>query len=329
MKGIAVVMMIQVHIMELFAIPAVFESIIGKASLFLGGPFAAPVFLAVMGYFLAASNRSLTSLAGRGLKLILLGLALNIGLNLHLLIKIYSGAIDDDPLKYIFGADILFVAGISIILIASFRKISRDDLVPYLLLMLALPIFSSLLPESPREGNLYTYLGSFLWLKTDWSYFPFLPWFSYALLGYIFHRMEKTEHPWLIWIRAHRTFVFNVLMILLIVSSFYPVRVITDLPEYYHHGIYPFLWIAGFIGWLMLVLDRVLKEWPDGRVVRYLCWLGKNVTAVYVIQWLIIGNIATAIYRTQHLLWLFFWFAGILAMSSLLAYLYLRLYGRE
>jgi len=50
-KGIAVVLMIQVHLTELFAIPEWYEGVAGKLSLFLGGPPAAPVFMFLMGFF--------------------------------------------------------------------------------------------------------------------------------------------------------------------------------------------------------------------------------------------------------------------------------------
>jgi uncharacterized membrane protein YhdT len=39
---------------------------------------------------------------------------------------------------------------------------------------------------------------------------------------------------------------------------------------------------------------------------------------VYIIQWLIIGNIATAIYQTQTLTSFPFWFAGIFAATVLI-----------
>jgi uncharacterized membrane protein len=58
LKGFAVLFMIQVHIMEQFATPDTCNSIIGKISMFLGGPFCAPVFMAVMGYFLAFSSKN-------------------------------------------------------------------------------------------------------------------------------------------------------------------------------------------------------------------------------------------------------------------------------
>ena len=78
MKGIAVIAMIQVHIMELFAKAEILEGPVGKASLFLGGPFAAPVFMTVMGYFLAGSVKRTREKMKRGLQLIGLGFLLNI-----------------------------------------------------------------------------------------------------------------------------------------------------------------------------------------------------------------------------------------------------------
>jgi uncharacterized membrane protein len=50
LKGLAIILMIQVHITELFLDHAGRESIVGKISLFLGGPFTAMVFMIVMGY---------------------------------------------------------------------------------------------------------------------------------------------------------------------------------------------------------------------------------------------------------------------------------------
>jgi hypothetical protein len=57
LKGLAVLLMIQVHIMEQFVSSDTYNSLIGKASMFLGGPPCAPVFLAVMGYFLAITAK--------------------------------------------------------------------------------------------------------------------------------------------------------------------------------------------------------------------------------------------------------------------------------
>ncbi|PJB59375.1 MAG: hypothetical protein CO098_03725, partial [Bacteroidetes bacterium CG_4_9_14_3_um_filter_41_19] len=90
LKGMAVILMIQVHLIELFATQEIYDSFFGQLLLFLGGPPAAPVFMAVMGYFLAFSKRGLLFDVKRGFKLIIWGFALNIGLNLNLFFHIYT-----------------------------------------------------------------------------------------------------------------------------------------------------------------------------------------------------------------------------------------------
>jgi len=107
LKGLAILFMIQVHIMELFIDYAGRESIVGKVSLFLGGPFTAMVFMIVMGYLVAKSQKTTVQTLLRGLKIFVLGFFLNIGLNFHLLLKIKYDGWPYNPLEYIFGVDIL------------------------------------------------------------------------------------------------------------------------------------------------------------------------------------------------------------------------------
>ena len=52
LKGIAVLLMIQVHVIELFSTDAINSSRIGHILLFLGGPPVAPVFAVIFGYYI-------------------------------------------------------------------------------------------------------------------------------------------------------------------------------------------------------------------------------------------------------------------------------------
>jgi len=56
-----------------------------------------------------------------------------------------------------------------------------------------------------------------------------------------------------------------------------------------------------------MLLWLVIQKFSEFPVIAFLRWLGKNITVFYVIQWLIIGNIATAIYQTQELSRYWFW----------------------
>ena len=61
LKGLAVIFMIQVHLIELFARQDIFSSNIGSVLLFFGGPPAAPIFMAVMGYYIAQSKKTIST----------------------------------------------------------------------------------------------------------------------------------------------------------------------------------------------------------------------------------------------------------------------------
>ena len=68
-------------------------------------------------------------------------------------------------------------------------------------------------------------------------------------------------------------------------------------------------------------LRFLIHEFPSTYAGTFLKWLGKNITLFYIIQWLIIGNIATAIYQTQTIETSFFWFTGIFLTTTVLTWL--------
>ena len=322
MKGVAVVAMIQVHIMELFAHPEIYSSTIGGVSLFLGGPFAAPVFMAVMGYFIAGSANGGREKVRRGILLLALGFLLNIGLNFHLLLKIYNGTFDLNPLEYIFGVDILFVAGLSLILIAVLEKIFTRRFIPAIVLAILVPLLSPYLPDLP---NSWKYFQAFIYGDYSWSYFPVFPWFAFPLLGYGLKKFQTEYRDAWQRFEQRKTIILVIIAILLLIFFRPAYKIIIDLPSYYHHHILLFAWLTAFLVLFTWIAEIIEALAGGSRTLKYLKWLGKNVTVVYVVQWLVIGNIATAIYRTQTWLVLVIWFAAILAVTSLASYFYSRM----
>ncbi len=318
LKGVAVILMIQVHILELFSLNDVLTSNIGSVLLFLGGPPAAPVFMIIMGYFIAKVNPELKSSLKRGIKIILIGLLLNTGLNLHLFIKIYQEEIIADPLPYLFGVDILFLAGLSIIVIGIVNEFFRNKLTPLIILIIVLSI-----PEifsSQWENFDFPYLTAYLYSDAWWSYFPVIPWISYPITGYLFY---------LIWpdIKKHIRhevsflFIFLVSLIILISTLQYGIRTASKLEVYYHHDILYFLFIINFmISWTLLF--RFIANKYGNKITQFVRWVGINVTTFYIIQWLIIGNIATKIYKTQTGLQSFGWFIIVLMLTSVFTLLW-------
>jgi uncharacterized membrane protein len=200
LKGLAVLFMIQVHVMEQFATVEVYESLLGQVSMFLGGPFCAPVFLAVMGYFLASGNKPFLYYLKRGILLFAGGILLNLARSANLLIRIFNGSIDLNPWTFIFGVDILPLAGISLVIIGILRVSVKQNALAYLLMavvaatispLIADPVSSIQHPASsirhPASAiTALNYLRAFFTGTALWSYFPVFPWISYILSGMSF-----------------------------------------------------------------------------------------------------------------------------------------------
>jgi len=319
LKGVAVLLMIQVHVTELFSTNEVFNGSIGVVSLFLGGPPAAPVFLAVMGYFVAASEKSRTALLLRGTKLFFGGLLLNLGLNAHLLFHIYKNEITLNPFHYIFGIDILLIAGFSIILLALMKQIlQRHYLFSFFLAVFIVflsQIFFNLL-ESME--TFWDYATAFLGGKFSWSYFPLFPWFAYSLVGFGFHSL-LTQTSLKEKMSGKNIIIALFLWLLFFVFTIsYASEITHRLKLYYHHDIIFFAWTIIFLSGYVLFFYVIAKSFPTSTMISFSKWVGNNVTPFYVFQWLLIGNIATEIYKTENDLHSLLWFISILTVTSLL-----------
>lgn len=322
LKGFAVLFMIQVHLMELFAKQEVYDSGLGSISLFLGGPPAAPVFMAVMGYYLFLSKKTYPNNLLRGILLVLGGILLNIGLNFHLLTLYLLGKVEIEPLKYILGADILPLAGLGIVLISVIKSISRKSLyaniIISLLILFIILILHNFWLDQNTSNETFAYIQSFFFGNIEWSYFPFLPWASYPLTGYLFAVIQKQYAP------DNDTITFFALIAAVITFATFSfgIDVASDLHEYYHHDWIYSLWVFQFIILMVYGLDKLEMKLGKNSLLIFIKWLGKHVTAIYVFQWLLIGNIATLIFKTQSMLALIVWFVIILFTTTILTYVF-------
>jgi uncharacterized membrane protein len=322
LKGIAVILMIQVHLVELFARQDFFDSSIGSFLLFLGGPPAAPVFMAAMGYFVFKSNKPTGYLVLRGLKLIGGGILLNIGLNLNLLISIYSNNLNINPFEYIFGADILPLAGFSIIILALLKSRFKDNFYLFAVLGIIVLIVTPLLPDIYSDNNSpAAYFQAFFWGNLSWSYFPLFPWLFYPAAGYTFAAAQNNIRN----IFSNKIILYPVAaaaFLIIAVTWGYGYNISSTLEIYYHHNFMFAIWTLIFISLYSGIIFFLHKTLPMLPVILYLKWVGKNVTAFYIFQWLIIGNIATEIYKTQYGIELILWFSAVMIAVTMLVLIY-------
>ncbi len=323
-KGIAVILMIQVHLTEVFALKEVYDSAPGKASLFLGGPLVAPLFIGIMGYFVAASSRSTMSLLGRGLKILALAFLLNAGLNAHLFIRYFAGTLDVNPWEYLLGVDILFVASLAILILAGLKSVLKRSPLITLAGILAVLLVTPSGNEHMSVDSAWSYLFAFIAGDYEWSYFPLLPWLAYPLTGFLLYQLVHQGKVNL-FSRQVLSAAFPIAGLALLLSIGWGINTSAELEAYYHHGLMFYLWtLALNVVWFIL-LHLLLSVAGKSAPLRYLVWLGRNVTIAYVIQWLLIGNIGTELYKSQPLITLAGWFALILAVTSGASWLFLKL----
>jgi len=328
LKGLAVLFMIQVHIMEQFGTADLYESFIGKISLFLGGVPCAPVFLAVMGYFLAKTERPYKYFLKRGLILFTGGILLNIFRSANLLLQLYAGKMEADPLFYIFGADILPLAGLSLIVAGLLRVVFRSRPLPYFLTAIATVFIGQFLPAPNSLPGYLSYLTSFFIGSGEMSYFPFFPWFAYVLTGYawqlfickqnIFQKTQETVQVVsmvFLWI-----FIFLTLPWAATIS-----HNLTGPGGYYHHHIQFFAWATIFMAGYLWAIKQAETGYGNTMFLRAVKWTGENVTLIYVVQWLIIGNLATGFYRSQDLFQYLFWTVSVTLLTVALSLGYLKI----
>jgi len=326
LKGIAVIFMIQVHIVELFASQYFFNSHIGKILLFLGGPPVAPIFLIAFGFFIAKSNKNMLQLFQRGFYILIVGLLLNIALNFNLITSVWRGRFDIDVMPYIFGVDILINAGIVLLIMAFIKYFIKDNVV-FLIIIVAITAFlGGFMMNYTCEHGALQYILSVFYGTSRWSYFPIFPWLSYTMSGYIFFFLLKK-------LDFNKIDTFNIkiisgisFLVFLFFTFNYAVDIASDLQNYYHHRLVFFLWVIAFAGFYGFFVNETEKLLGKSLIFRYIKWLGENVTLVYIIQWIIIGNIATEIFKTvlsEYSLML--WYVSILAATSIIAYLLLKI----
>ncbi len=321
LKGFAVFLIVPVHILETFIDYSGRESLFGRILLLLGGPVGVPIFMMVMGYFVALSKKSAAQNMLRGVLIFILGIFLNIGLNFHLLLKIWTEGWKFDPLQAIFGVDIFYLAGLSIIILSVLKmlKYGQQWIVLSLILLVSgsTSYFNELLMVTERN-----YIFPFIGGNYSWSYFPLFPWLAYPLIGFLFVKMEPKIREFVQKQKTISIAILSVILILVLAFSKSGFETTINLSEYYHHTFPFFLWTLGVdVLWVML-LWLVVQKFSEFPVIVFLRWLGKNITAFYIIQWLIIGNIATAIYQTKELSVYGYWFAAIFLITAGMTWTY-------
>ncbi len=316
-KGVAIIAMVQVILLEFFARQSIMDGLTGKISMFIGGSATAPVFLAVMGYYIAYTQKPFWKNILRGAGLIGLGFLVNIGRNIMVLTGLAHPAYVIGPLPLIFSTNILILAGLSLIAIALLIKLFKGHVLIFLFLIVVTLLIQYAIPpvEKTFPGSI---LLPFFYGKYPRGFFPFIPWFSYVLAGYCFYLFknyfvsDQFKHS-----QTVKVMLLFLSGIVLVVTAKFGFRVSIQPQLYFHHGIMFFLFCINFVFWWLLSARAIVHR-ADNFISRYVEWLGKNVTAFYVIFMLLMGNLGVIFYKSQDYKELALWLFGMLIVSSLL-----------
>jgi hypothetical protein len=191
----------------------------------------------------------------------------------------------------------------------------------YGLLAFAIAAISPWLNKFFPTGKVPAFFFAFLWGTAEWSYFPVFPWFAYVLSGYAFYLFSRQTLIAGKVIRQNQFIYFIPLWIGLIITIPYASEITRNLGGaggYYHHGILFFSWVILFMISYLALVQLIETSSGDHWAARIIKWTGKNVTSLYVIQWLIIGNLATWLYRSQDIFQYFAWFTAV-TLATLLS----------
>lgn len=260
----------------------------------LGGPFSAPVFMFCMGIGLIYSRNSQPNkMIKRGIKLFLIGLLVNIFSFIfpHFLSQYLLNSGDLFPIfggLVLFYVDILGFAGLSFVILGIFKKINLSNKQ-----LLATGIILSIIGSFLRFGDfgsaqLNILFGYFIGTQSEFTAFPLFNWLIIPISGYVyghyFIRVKDKSKFFRLW----PIFLVIPVIYFLVYMSFIFDFSTTFPEEYYFYmstllALFIIILMHGVLGFSFWLSKRI----PE-KLKNIFALLSKNLTGIYVAQWLLI-----------------------------------------
>jgi len=182
------------------------------------------VFMFCMGAGLVLTKKQTPkALAFRGLKLLLIGLILNI---VRGFVYIILGVLADPSFYiqfwyWIWGSDILFFAGMYFLIFALFRKLNLGDIWIGVIAVAMLVVSHIIMPVKVENATLVQVFGNFVYVDED-SCFPLLSWTVFPTVGYLFMKylLSATKKVrYILTVTLSSAFVLAVTVVTLILTD--------------------------------------------------------------------------------------------------------------
>ena len=303
-KTIAIFFMVIIHVIEeisavdMDVLPSGFwENFIQ----FGAGPLAAPVFVFAMGVGMVLSrHQEPIQLFKRGVKLWIVAMALNICRDVipDLIACLISGTAPVwDTLRYdLFNIDILHFSALAFMLTALFRKLKVPvlALVPIGIIMQAVGNELSLAFRPTGIGEiLLSYIFN---TGGDLSCFPLLLWYATLTIGMLAGTLLQKYKDNLDRIYKIGFYGGSALLIGYVAACHYYELDIRFLHALYENAFYKQTFFHFLYNTLIVMIELSLFYFISKRVkkdIAFVDFCGKNLTTIYVVQWLIIGWISS------------------------------------
>lgn len=298
-RGVAIFLMISQHSWYLIFKHFTSSPYIENTIYILGIVLGAPVFLFLMGLNTLNSHHSEPrQLFIRGVKIFFLGYLLSaLRFFLPIILGQYLGIINNpeniiyhwQPIYYLLEVDIFQLAGLSLIVL-SFLKWKQIKYKYYLLIALIVIFVSPFFWQINNSGFL-KYILDIFWGTDAYVVFPLFSCLFYPLVGaYFGSLLSKAKDKTIFYkdclIKGIPIFILG-LLFLFINPDF-------SQTSYYRHNISLGLIFISTIIYYLAFINFNYKKLPI-KITNTLTTWSKNVTLIYIVQWLIIAWIAILI----------------------------------
>lgn len=298
-KGISVIGMIIIHTLLVYAnVKSQYETAIGSFIVFLGR--GTSIFLICMGItFMTSSHQSLKSALKRGILLVLAGLFMNF---MKFMIPVFFGFAPDNFIqKYEWNApieqqyvylillgDILQLAGMSLLFVGFIREYVKNKYV-----ILAIGLLAALVSREVSGINIdYPVINYILDLLFNndypaYVYFPVFPWMSFIIIGMFFGK-------WFQELNYDSKKLFRNMLYVGLVFAVIGAPLVFFYSEYNYNGFYHMGpgGVVYFAGWTLIflwIIYNLTAKSKENKVIKVLKYCSRNLTSMYMIQWILIS----------------------------------------
>jgi uncharacterized membrane protein len=297
-RGLAVVFMVLVHVkIELPGVPG--AGLYAKWVEFVGSPFAAPVFMMLLGTGIVYSKSGIPpKLARRGVRLIIMNYTLNIiafGIpSMIMFFKTNDHEYMAQALGFSLGTDILAFAGLALLFFAAIKKYQLNDFT--LVMILCVISVLNFLVTVQTDNYFWGALSGLFWRSNENSYFPFLSWIAYPVAGYFFGKCLIQCADKKIFYRRLLAVSFLITVNFLqgaVKHGFFGIWNLYFGDEaYYFQDFIQYVLTGGICFTWISILYFVSSRRPPDFLSRTLERWSKNAELIFYVHWLILGWIS-------------------------------------